>query len=327
MRKKGFTLVELLVVIAIIALLMGLLMPALARVRQIAYRMVCGTNLAGIGKAMVVYAHDQNGDYPVAGEPRDGWSTDGEVDWWDDRTAGNDDPTIGACYYLLIKYTEATVKQFICRGDSGSKVLKLSDYEPVVSKEDVDAWDFGTQPGIHCSYAYHMPFVFTGCGGSGDSFPMSTTNSPASPVCADRNPYIDKNAEGSDSAAGGYVDGQLAPDEVAPTWGPLSPGAPDGYLDYDKTSNAAAHQREGQNVLYNDVSVRFELHPNCGIADDNIYKKWSVCDNPSDEDKQLGTTDTGGTRHRTGGTGDEKGPASEADAFLVNEHQDSGSAP
>jgi prepilin-type N-terminal cleavage/methylation domain-containing protein len=53
MKKKGFTLVELLVVIAIIALLMGILMPALARVRQIAFRMVCGTNLSGIGKAML----------------------------------------------------------------------------------------------------------------------------------------------------------------------------------------------------------------------------------------------------------------------------------
>ena len=58
MKKKGFTLVELLVVIAIIALLMGILMPALARVRMIAYRMVCGANLSGIGKALLLYAGD-----------------------------------------------------------------------------------------------------------------------------------------------------------------------------------------------------------------------------------------------------------------------------
>ena len=66
MKRKGFTLVELLVVIAIIALLMGILMPALARVRQIAFRMVCGTNLSGIGKAMLIYANDYEDELPRA---------------------------------------------------------------------------------------------------------------------------------------------------------------------------------------------------------------------------------------------------------------------
>jgi len=78
MRRKGFTLVELLVVIAIIALLMGILMPALARVRQLAFRMTCGTNLSGIGKAMLIYANDYEDELPRAGGRNSEW---GNVVW------------------------------------------------------------------------------------------------------------------------------------------------------------------------------------------------------------------------------------------------------
>ena len=78
MRKQGFTLVELLVVIAIIALLMGILMPALARVRQLAFRLTCGTNLAGIGKAMLIYANDYEDELPRAGGRNSTW---GKVTW------------------------------------------------------------------------------------------------------------------------------------------------------------------------------------------------------------------------------------------------------
>jgi prepilin-type N-terminal cleavage/methylation domain-containing protein len=75
MKRKGFTLVELLVVIAIIALLMGILMPALARVRQIAFRMVCGTNLSGIGKAMLIYSNDYDDELPRSGGRNSKWNT------------------------------------------------------------------------------------------------------------------------------------------------------------------------------------------------------------------------------------------------------------
>ena len=79
MKRKGFTLVELLVVIAIIALLMGILMPALARVRQLAFRMTCGTNLSGIGKAMMIYANDYEDELPRAGGRSSTW---GPVSNW-----------------------------------------------------------------------------------------------------------------------------------------------------------------------------------------------------------------------------------------------------
>ncbi|MHC4386349.1 MAG: type II secretion system protein, partial [Planctomycetota bacterium] len=75
MRKKGFTLIELLVVIAIIAMLLAILMPALSKVKKIAQRVICGTNLKGLGTAQMVYAQDYNDDYTVqSGRGKHAWS-------------------------------------------------------------------------------------------------------------------------------------------------------------------------------------------------------------------------------------------------------------
>ena len=69
-QKQGFTLVELLVVIAIIALLMGILMPALSRARDQAQTIACRSNLKNLALGWVMYVDDNEGNL-VEGET--GW--------------------------------------------------------------------------------------------------------------------------------------------------------------------------------------------------------------------------------------------------------------
>ncbi|MFH0965923.1 MAG: DUF1559 domain-containing protein, partial [Planctomycetota bacterium] len=67
--RKGFTLIELLVVMVIIALLVGLLLPALGRAREEARKTQCRSNLRQIGLAVTMYAGDNRGWVPcVYGE-------------------------------------------------------------------------------------------------------------------------------------------------------------------------------------------------------------------------------------------------------------------
>ncbi|MDI6448877.1 type II secretion system protein [Anaerobaca lacustris] len=257
MKRKGFTLVELLVVIAIIALLMGILMPALARVRQLAFRMVCGTNLAGIGKAMLIYANDYDDELPRAGGRLSQW--DGPVIWnannrytaygvsQSDGSGGK--ATITSCFFLLVKYAEVTPKSFVCKGDTGTNEWQLAQETTVTTGfEMIDAWDFGATPRDNCSYSYHLPF---------GQYALTTSSEPGLAVASERNPWLPSPA----GAAG--VFGDFMPD-VRPFTGTTETAL---------KGNAASHQGEGQNVLFLDAHVEFARRAFCSLEDDNIFTR------------------------------------------------------
>ena len=65
--RCAFTLVELLVVTAIIAMIMGMLLPAISRARQRAQRLQCASNLRTLGQLLTLHADDHRGYLPLAG--------------------------------------------------------------------------------------------------------------------------------------------------------------------------------------------------------------------------------------------------------------------
>ena len=243
--------VEALIVLLMCLFLLAVVPVACRRTRSTDYAAYCKTNLASIGKAMIIYANDYDDELPRSAGRRSVWRN--RIPNWmaSNRfgaygVAANGQGGVGSissCFYLLVKYVEVEPKSFVCRRDKGTSEFKPAD-DGAADRDLIDLWDFGNDPTEHCSYSYHMPFGL---------YALTMASEPGMAVAADRNPWIESPmSEPKD----------------------ISLFIPDAGRQAIKQGNAVQHEEEGQNVLFVDGHVSFEKVSYCGINDDNIYTFW-----------------------------------------------------
>jgi hypothetical protein len=281
-------------VLAIIALLISILLPSLARARELAKRSVCASNMKNIGNGLVIYANSNADALPAAGPftpmsvlyvAKINDQADSNLRAIADNNSKNSNTKN---LYRLVRDGDFATKSLVCPS-SDDQPMQLED--PACN----GCWDFGEYNQI--SYGYQVPYGTYG-------LPNVNIGGSDMPWAADKGPY------------GGVHFGSFG--WSGAPWPPtLDPNAPpDDWRPYNSPNHGGSGNGEGQNVLYADAHASFSNKPTAGVSSDNIYTAWNVA-SPGTifTDKKQITNGLPPGPQNTGG-GNEKYPMAHTDALI-----------
>jgi prepilin-type N-terminal cleavage/methylation domain-containing protein len=126
-RKKGFTLIELLVVIAIIALLIGILLPALGKARKSARQLKDSTQQRGILQGMVIFANSNGDRYPLPSVlDKDGVTAGPTANW---GSSADNKNISGQIFSIVIRQGGVAPEMMVSPSETSAVIAVDDGYE------------------------------------------------------------------------------------------------------------------------------------------------------------------------------------------------------